>query len=36
MTAAKAKFPLQLAVHRQSVRLGVKLLEIHDQSFFFN
>jgi hypothetical protein len=28
------KFTLRLAVYRQSVRLGVKLLETHDQTFF--
>jgi hypothetical protein len=32
----KFKITLLLAVYRQSVRLGVKLLETHDQTFFFN
>jgi hypothetical protein len=27
---------LRLGVYRQSVRLGVKPLETHDQRFFFN
>jgi hypothetical protein len=33
---AKVKVTLQLAVYRQSVRLGVKPLETHDQNSFFN
>jgi hypothetical protein len=34
---AKVKVALRLAVYRQSVRLGVKPLETHDQRcFFFN
>jgi hypothetical protein len=33
----KVKVILRLAVYRQSVRLGIKLLETHDQTvFFFN
>jgi hypothetical protein len=32
----KVKVTLRLAVYRQSVRLGVKPLEIHDQNVFFN
>jgi hypothetical protein len=32
----KAKVTLRLAVYRQSVRLDIKLLETHDQRFFFN
>jgi hypothetical protein len=31
---AKVKVALRLAVYRQSVRLGVKPLETHDQIFF--
>jgi hypothetical protein len=31
----KVKVTLRLAVYRQSVRLGVKPLETHDQIFFF-
>jgi hypothetical protein len=31
----KVKVTLRLAVYRQSVRLGVKPLEIHDETFFF-
>jgi hypothetical protein len=31
----KLKVTLWLAVYRQSVRLGVKRLETHDQRFFF-
>jgi hypothetical protein len=31
----KVKVTLWLAVYRQSVRLGVKLLDTHDQRFFF-
>jgi hypothetical protein len=34
MTNSKVKVTLQLAVYRQSVRLGVKPLETHDQTFF--
>jgi hypothetical protein len=33
-TASKVKVALRLAVYRQSVRLKVKPLEIHDQRFF--
>jgi hypothetical protein len=32
----KVKVTLRRAVYRQSVRLGVKPLETHDQNFFFN
>jgi hypothetical protein len=32
----KVKVTLRLVVYRQSVRLGVKSLETHDQTFFFN
>jgi hypothetical protein len=32
----KVKVTLRLAVYRQSVRLGVKPLETHDQIFFFD
>jgi hypothetical protein len=32
----KVKFTSRLAVYRQSIRLGVKPLETHDQRFFFN
>jgi hypothetical protein len=32
----EVKVTLWLAVYRQSVRLGVKSLEIHEQNFFFN
>jgi hypothetical protein len=32
----KVKVSLRLAVYRQSVRLGVKPLETHDQRFFSN
>jgi hypothetical protein len=32
----KVKVTLRLAVYRQSVRLDVKPLETHDQTFFFN
>jgi hypothetical protein len=32
----KVNDTLQLAVYRQSVRLGIKPLEIHDQIFFFS
>jgi hypothetical protein len=31
----KVKVTLRLAVYRQSVRLGVRPLETHDQIFFF-
>jgi hypothetical protein len=31
----KVKVTLRLAIYRQSVRLGMKPLETHDQSFFF-
>jgi hypothetical protein len=31
----KVKVTLRLAVYRQSVRLGIKPLETHDQIFFF-
>jgi hypothetical protein len=31
----KVKVTLRLAVYRQSVRLGVKPLETHDQIFLF-
>jgi hypothetical protein len=31
----KVKVTLRLAVYRQSVHLGVKPLETHDQIFFF-
>jgi hypothetical protein len=31
----KVRVTLRLAVYRQSVRLGVKPLETHDQTFFF-
>jgi hypothetical protein len=30
----KVRVPLRLAVYRQSVRLGVRPLEVHDQRFF--
>jgi hypothetical protein len=30
----KVKVTLRLAVYRQSIRLGVKPLETHDQTFF--
>jgi hypothetical protein len=33
MTKIKVKVTLRLAVYRQSVRLGAKLLEAHDQRF---
>jgi hypothetical protein len=32
----KVKLTLRLAVYHQSVRLGVKPLETHEQNFFFN
>jgi hypothetical protein len=32
----KIKVTLRLAVYSQSIRLGVKPLETHDHSFFFN
>jgi hypothetical protein len=32
----KVKVTLKLAVYRQSVRLGAKPLETHDQRLFFN
>jgi hypothetical protein len=32
----KVKVSLRLAVYRQSICLGVKLLETHDQNFFFS
>jgi hypothetical protein len=32
----KVKVTLRLAIYRQSVRLGVKPLETHDQTFFFS
>jgi hypothetical protein len=36
LTKIKVKVTLRLAVYRQSVRLGVKPLETHDQTLFFN
>jgi hypothetical protein len=36
LVKVKVKFTLRLAVYRQSVHLGVKLLETHDQRFFFS
>jgi hypothetical protein len=32
----KDKVTLQVAVYRQSIRLGVSPLQIHDQRLFFN
>jgi hypothetical protein len=35
INSVKIKVTLRLAVYRQSVRLGVKPLETHDQTFLF-
>jgi hypothetical protein len=35
-TEVKVKVTLRLVIYRQSVRLGVKHLETHDQRFFLN
>jgi hypothetical protein len=35
-TELKVEVTLRLAVYRQSVRLGIKILETHDQYFFFS
>jgi hypothetical protein len=34
--SVRVRVTLRLAVYRQSVRLGDKPLEIHDQQFFFD
>jgi hypothetical protein len=36
LNQSQSKVTLQLAVYCQSVRLGVKPLETHDQTIFFN